>query len=359
MIFTFFIYFFVLFLSVISLVVYRYSNNKLHKNISIISSLFIIVLFSSIRASTVGIDNYEYSEWYKTFSIDNGIFDAITSNIMDYEPGFVVINYFLKYFSLEYSYALIIYALLIWIPIYRLIKFSKDFYFAIFVFITLGFLFFTFNGQRQAIAIGFVFLATRYLFEQKNIKFLLSILVATMFHFSAILMLIILIINKLPKFSTKTWLIFIIASLIVPLAFLFGIIEKVAALFPFYGSYIQNDNFTQANSFSAGVLYQILFEFIILFYYKTYAKTNYEIKIFQLFLFGAIAYNLFYGNLFLSRIVVYLLFFQPLVLAVILSKLKSSKKYAEVVGISFLLIIMFVYKILFSDSGCSPYITIF
>ncbi len=359
MIFTFFIYFLVLFFSVISLIVYSYTKNKFLKNISILTSVCIIVLFSGIRASTVGIDNYEYSEWYKTLSIDNGIFESITSNIMDYEPGFVVINYFLKYFSLDYNYALIIYAVLIWIPIYQFIKFSKDFYFAIFVFITLGFLFFTFNGQRQAIAIGFVFLGTRYLFEKRNFKFLLSIIVATMFHFSAILMLIILLINKLPKLSTMTWLSFIIFSLILPLSFLFGIIEKVAAIFPFYGSYIQNDNFTQTNRFSAGVLYQVLFEFLILFYYKSYAKTNYEIKIFQLFLFGAVAFNLFYGNLFLSRIVVYLLFFQPLVLAVILTKLKSSKKYAEVVGISFLLIIMFVYKILFSDSGCSPYTTIF
>lgn len=315
-----------------------------------------LVAISGLRASSVGVDNYEYSEWFASLSLDNSLVDSISLNIIDYEPGFVIINYILKVFDFGYNWALVLYALLIWVPIYLFSKYFKNFYFVIFSFVSLGFLFFTFNGQRQAIAIGFIFLGTFFLLKHNYILFALSILIATMYHFSAILMGVIFFIFRMPRFSVKYWFFSILFSLFIPLSVLFGLIEKIASLFPFYGSYIQNDNFKQANIISGGVLYQVLLEFIILYYYKLYAKTSIELKFFNVFFVGAIGFNLFYGNLFLSRIVVYLLFFQPFVLAIILSKLKSTSKYLEVLSILSLLFLMFIYKILFSDSGCSPYI---
>lgn len=355
MIFTFIIYLGLLFSSVFLVWISRLFKNVILRKTAIFFSFLIIILISGLRGPTVGVDNFEYSEWFRLLNIDNGLMEAISTNIIDYEPGFVLINYVIKTINLNYNYALILYAILIWAPIFIFFKILKDFYFAIFSFLTLGFLFFAFNGQRQAIAQGFVFLGVYFLIDKKKYHFLLSIISATMFHFSAILLLSIFFINKISKLPVYIWFAGIVGSLIIPLSFLFGIIEKIAALFPYYGSYIENDNFKQANSISAGVLYQVLFELIVLFFYRNFAKTKIEILFFHLFFIGAIMYNMFYGNLFLSRIVVYFLFFQPIVLSIILSKLNFQKRYFEISSILLALFALFLYKILFNDSGCSPY----
>ena len=356
---TYSVYLLVLFTSVIFVFFNESSINKNNKNSFIYISIFSIIIVSTLRNYNVGVDNYEYSEWFNTINTENSLNDTIFTNIIDYEPAFVIINYFLKYLNLNYSFALLFYSILIWVPIYSYHKYQKHFYFAIFVFITTGFLFFTFNGQRQAIAIAFVFLGTRQLLENKPYKFLLSIFIATMFHFSAILMLSIYFLIKIPKINSKQILIYLLTSLFLPISFFFGIISKVAFLFPYYVSYIENDNFMQSKSISAGVLYQVALEFIVLYYYKAFAKTNFEIKLFNLFFIGSILYNLFYGNLFISRIVIYLLFFQPFVFCIILYKLYYNNKYTEIFIIMLIFFLMFLYKILLNDSGCSPYTTIF
>lgn len=356
MIFTFIIYLGLLFSSVFFVWLSKLSKKVILRKTAIFFSFFIIILVSGLRGSTVGVDNFEYSEWFRLLNMENGLMEAISTNIIDYEPAFVLINYVIKTVNLNYNYALILYSMLIWAPIFIFFKHFKDFHFAIFSFLTLGFLFFAFNGQRQAIAQGFVFLGVYFLIDNKKYHFLLSIISASLFHFSAILLLSIFFINKISKVSVYIWFVSIIGSLIIPLSLLFGIIENIAGLFPYYGSYIDNDNFKQANSISAGVLYQVLFELIILFFYKNFAKTKIEILFFNLFFIGAIMFNMFYGNLFLSRIVVYFLFFQPFVISIILSKLNFQKRYFEISSILLALFALFLYKVLYNDSGCSPYI---
>lgn len=356
MIITFIIYLGFLFITIFLVWISKLLKNAILRKAAIFLSFFNIILISGLRGPTVGVDNYEYSEWFRLLNIENGLMEAISTNIIDYEPGFVLINYFIKTVNLNYNYALILYSILIWSPIFIFFKHLKDFHFAIFSFLTLGFLFFAFNGQRQAIAQGFIFLGVYFLIDKKKYHFLLSIISATMFHFSAILLLSIFFINKISKLPVYIWFVGIIGSLIIPLSLLFGIIEKIAELFPYYGSYIENDNFKQANSISAGVLYQVLFELIVLYFYKNFAKTKLEILFFNLFFIGAIMYNMFYGNLFLNRIVVYFLFFQPFVISIILSKLNFQKKYLEILSILLALFALFVYKILYNDSGCSPYV---
>lgn len=326
----------------------------------LILSFILIILISSLRAESVGTDNPAYSEWYNSIDLNLSLYELITLNIIDFEPGFVILNYVIKSLDFNYNLALVFYSILVWGPIFYFYKYFKNyFYFVIFTLITLGYLFFTFNGQRQAIAIGFIFLATKYLYEKKNIKFIISIIIATSFHFSAILFSTIYYIFKIPKLPTFFWIFLILFSLFFPLSYLFYSIGKVANLFPFYSSYLLLDNFTQSNNFSPGVFYQVILEFIILLYYRIYAKTNLEIFIFHLFLIGAISYNLFYGNLFLSRLVVYLLYFQAIVFAIIFSNFLKTKKYIEALFLTSIFLVMFYYKIQFSDSNCSPYITIF
>lgn len=345
-----------MFLSILPIITFENSDNPIGRKAALCFSLLAIIAVSGMRGSSVGVDNFGYYEWYINLSQDIELLDTITLNIMDFEPGFVTFNYILKSYDLGYNWAESLYSLLIWGPIYFYSKYIKNFYFAIFSFISLGFLFFTFNGQRQAIATGFIFLGTIFLFEEKKWLFILSILIATTFHFSAILMFVIFFIFKIPRLSTNFWGWAIFLSLLFPLSTLFGIIEKIASLFPFYGSYIQNENFTQANPITAGVIYQVLLELIILIYFKKFSKSLFELKIFNIFFISAIGFNLTYGNLFLSRVAIYLLFFQPFVLAIILYKLKLAGRKVEVLGIMIILFVLYIYKIQMSDSGCSPYI---
>jgi transmembrane protein EpsG len=359
LILTYFIYCSLLFFTTITLYLSSLCKVTNLKRALIFSSFISILIISSIRSELVGTDNLAYAEWYSEMDINSDLLELISINIIDFEPGFVLINYVFKVLDFSYNVALLFYAFFIWAPIFSFYKyFNKSFYFVIFTLFTLGYLFFSFNGQRQAIAIGFMFFAIRYLFEGRTFLYILFILLACTFHFSAILLFSLFFINKIPKLRSYFWYLAVTVALFFPLNFLFNIIGKVASLFPFYASYLLLDNFTQTNSFSLGVFYQVILEFIILYTYKVYANSDFEIKMYNIFFIGAITYNLFYGNLFLSRIVVYFLYFQAFVFAIIFSKFLKSKMYIECFLLVLLFTIMFLYKIQFSDSNCSPYFTV-
>ena len=69
-----------------------------------------------------------------------------------------------------------------------LYKFSKQPYIGLVAVLSL-FYSFTFTGIRQTVALAIVFLSLRFISEKKLIPFILSVLVASLFHSTAIIML--------------------------------------------------------------------------------------------------------------------------------------------------------------------------
>ena len=134
MIFTFIIYLGILFSSIFFVWIAELSKNKILRKFSIFLSFFIIILISCFRGSTVGVDNFEYSEWFRLLNNENSLIETISLNIIDFEPGFVFINYVLKHLNLNYNFALAFYAILIWVPIFIFLNTLKIFILQFFLF---------------------------------------------------------------------------------------------------------------------------------------------------------------------------------------------------------------------------------
>ena len=330
---------------------------KYQVDILFLLSGFIIIFFSAIRSLTVGTDTSSYYEWYQTlFNNDSTLSNLILINLNDNEPAFVFINFIFVFFNFNYFIALSVYSTIFWTISYFSFKNERKYiYLTIFFFITTGILFFTFNAVRQSLALCLVFYSVKFIFNKKFLPFSFLILLASLFHFSAILLIPIYFVNRLNQVTRNTWIVAFVVSLFFPISLLFKPIYWLIDFFPSYGGYLISSRFTEAKLISLGVVYQILLGFLAIFYYPIVA-TDKKIKLyFHLFFIGEIAYHLFYGSFFILRFVVYLLFFQPFVYTYIFKHLLLQKKFLDIFLITFYFLIMFLYKILMSDSGCSPY----
>lgn len=91
-------------------------------------------------------------------------------------------------------------------------RYSEDCFLSILIVMTLGYYSFTLSGLRQTVALSVIFLAYHFLLKKKPVHFILSVLVAFLFHSSALIFLPAYWIAKL-KIGKKQLVIIVIALL--------------------------------------------------------------------------------------------------------------------------------------------------
>lgn len=136
-----------------------------------------------------------------------------------YEIGFSLLCFGLSRITANPQILLIVTSVFVNWSVLRFInKNSKDVTYSVFLYITLNFFFSYMNIMRQAVAIGFVLLAFENLKNKKYIKYFLEVGIATCFHSSAILALVLIILKKF-KYKKK-YNKFLIPTFII--VFIFG-----------------------------------------------------------------------------------------------------------------------------------------
>lgn len=150
---------------------------------------FIFFLLLSLRATTVGVDLWNYLDKYHTISLSS--FSVIWSNRATVDIGFGVLNKLMAIIGVSDRMFIVLMALFMTAPIAWLyIKESDSWMLTISLFIILPIFSMCFSGYRQAIAIAAVPLQY-YFTKNKNILgFLLSVLLAFTFHTTALIVLI-------------------------------------------------------------------------------------------------------------------------------------------------------------------------
>jgi transmembrane protein EpsG len=330
-------------------------KNKYVKNILIFFSITVIVFVTSLRSLSVGTDNQVYFEEYEKIDPTNSLIDNIIFNFGNFEPGFIFFNHYFSKFHINYTGVLIFYSSLIWGLIYQTFRDQKNnFFIAVFLFYT-NFLFFSFNGFRQAIASALIFYAVCLLLKGRSTWFFLVTIFAALFHFSAFLMLSLYFFLKINRFSISIWSRLFIFALIVPISYLYDFIFKIAYFFPFYGTYSGRDDFFISSNFTFGVFYQVLIGFLLLYYYKIVAIDRKKIFYFNVSLTANLLYNLFYSNPFINRLIIYFLFFQLYAFVYIFDYLIKNKKFDIIYLLLIIFIFVFCYRIFVNDSGVTPY----
>lgn len=214
--------------------------------------LFIIVLMG-IRFD-IGFDYPDY--YYLIYpSIDEAAMERI-------EPG----SQFLMRITSIFNYPplmFMVYSLLTYsITFYSLKKYTSNYFLAVITYLT--FLFFiSLGGIRQGLAISIIIYGIHFLNDKKYIKYSLSVIVATLFHTSAIVSFLFIplyiIINK------KNLLIIIGVVTGIVVVVLYGIVK---AFFPAYLFYIDNPElFDGGNMVKVAML--ILNIGLLIFCYRT------------------------------------------------------------------------------------------
>ena len=179
-----------------SYAVYKISKEKNRKrNVAIFCSSMLVTLIA-IRHPSMGIDLHYGEETGYIFSyheISTFSWSKILSfeSYLNYEKGYVIFNKILHTFLPHEQFLLIACALISLIPIcVFLYKNSLSMRMSLIVYLALPTFVFVFSGLRQAIAIAICYIALKYAYDKKLIKFILLLSLAILFHKTSALFLI-------------------------------------------------------------------------------------------------------------------------------------------------------------------------
>tara|TARA_B110000003_G_scaffold273584_1_gene311646 strand:- start:10470 stop:11564 length:1095 start_codon:yes stop_codon:yes gene_type:complete len=361
MVFTVLIYSFVLILSTgLSFFQRNLRSLKDYRNSYKLIALVPIILISSFKGNLVGTDSYNYFEFFSEIKVSDftGFLDYLLINLLYVEPLYYFSQWILKYLNADYRVFLIFIYSFIWGSIYYASKnHIKYFYHVLFFSLTLGYMFFSFNGVRQSIALAIVFVAVNYLIKSNNKKFFLTIFVAFLFHYSAILLIpIIWLISKI-NIEKEYWIIIITLAFLFPANIFYFPIQYIFSYIPRYSHYI--NDVIQYNYGISTITYGVFLNYIVvllpLLYFKISKINSYNKLIFNISFTGAVLYIIFSGNVIFSRFVTYFTFFQIFQYSLIFDYLAQKNKIIDKIILSSFFFIYFLIKIFVNDSGVTPY----
>jgi hypothetical protein len=200
------------------LIIQSKASNMNCKKIYLCLTFLPLFLISALRSINIGNDTIVYHRLY-TISSNMNLPTLIEIYGNRWENGFLIFNKVLSRINLDPQFMIIISSFISLFLVFRFIyKYSRSPALSLFLFITMRFYFFFMSNIRQAIALGVILLSYDYLKKRKLIPFIILVLIATQFHSTAIVFLAAYYIDKL-KFTKKTTLIFIIATIVIFLGF--------------------------------------------------------------------------------------------------------------------------------------------
>lgn len=167
---------------------------KKHKYYSIICGILIILLLA-MRAQSMGVDlgygtNVGYLSSFDKISRFTWE-QAFTQDVHNYERGYIIFNKLISCVWNDKQFFLAMCALVGVAPvIYVVYKKSHNAIFSYYIYMGLPSFLMLFSGIRQSIAIGICFLAYSFIEDKKLIKFVLTVFVASLFHYTSIIFLL-------------------------------------------------------------------------------------------------------------------------------------------------------------------------
>lgn len=342
MLYTLFLYNSVLLIA--SIFAYFGEKSDRYNSFFIFSSFCVLFVLSFIRFDV----GHDYWNYYNSFKLINSPRFFVFSSELSY-------SLFCKLFSFSprgYVYVFGLYSFLTLFFLYKTLIYYKSLFFGVFIFIAYNMLFTSFDQIRQTLAI-FIFLYSIRFIENKSFKkYLIFILLATFFHFSAIILLPVYFLSKI-KINFWIW----------PLVFMFLLVgyfngtwtdsrEYFFSMIPYYNSYALLTDQLESKQLSSGLglLYQLLITIIILWQLK---NRNYN-HLFLFSAFGLVVFLFSSGNLNLDRIANYFLFANVISIPLVIKNSKILKSFFLITGI-----LIFQLYIIKSPRGTSPYQTIF
>lgn len=198
------------------------SNKKVYVAI-VTLMLFVVAAFRSFQ---VGVDTQQFCEAY----IRIGREGAAAFNIERYEYLFTALCLGLNKLSGNYQLLIVVSSALCTMPVaYLIYECSENATMSFFLYVTMNMYFSSMNTMRQSMAIGVLAVGLVWFMRGKTWPFVVSALIASLFHQSAIFVLVLLFVRRLP-FGKRELMLYFAAAAVV---FMFSgpIVSLVASLY--------------------------------------------------------------------------------------------------------------------------------
>ena len=167
--------------TLLSILAKKTRHVKIVNRFLLLSSFATMVLVAGLRAPSVGTDTRAY---VTGFELQRAIFNPLN------EPGYYILNSVVRVFTEDYWVLLTVIAIITVFCYMRAIyQYSVDPVVSLFIFITMGYYTFFFNGARQGIASAIYCLAFGALVDGNFKKYSAWVLLAFCFHKSVIIAL--------------------------------------------------------------------------------------------------------------------------------------------------------------------------
>ncbi|MBY7144603.1 EpsG family protein [Virgibacillus sp. NKC19-3] len=300
------------------------------------SAILLPVLVSGFRYG-IGTDFLSYERIY---------FELTTSNIIDnvlntrYELGWIALNHLVELIFNDVKYLFIVSSLLIWVLNFKAIYDSKNkISMSVAALILLCTLYNpSFNMVRQSLAAAVLMLSVKPTIEKRPVKFLLTILIATSFHYTASIFLpVYLIVN------TRIKNLDFIKKIIAVVGFTLSVI-LAPKLLPFIASFetfsSYNNYHLEFNDFGIGnIILKLPVIIIILVNLKKLKINNSMYKLVIIYFLSLILEYYGYLGENISRIAIYYEMMQVFILSAIVKV--QNDKYGKLFY-SFLIVLYFI-----------------
>ncbi|WWU64280.1 EpsG family protein [Clostridium baratii] len=224
---------------VISGIVFDYC--RLNRKIYLVLTMGILCFLTACRAYIIGNDTLNYINIFDKMKAIS--FSEVYRSGMRYERGYLYFNKLISFISQNNQIILIITSIIIWVSLGIFIyRYSENNWLSLYLIIVMGFLTLPMNIIRQGLAIGITLYSYKYILNRNPIKFVLCVLIAMMFHHTAIIFIIAYPISKI-KFNWKTVIIIISLTVIIYLTFS-KFLDIFLSIFPIYEGYIGGKYFS-------------------------------------------------------------------------------------------------------------------
>lgn len=211
-------------------------------------------LIAAFRDVSVGADTLQFCTWYGIIG-SLPVEDIATTR---YEIGFVVFCKALYSLSPNYQLLLCVSSVVIFSSIAAIVyRYSEDVVFSAFLLVSLALYTSYLNIMRQALAMAFILFGIMRLLNNRKFSFIVFVLIAVLFHKSAILALVFLPLMNI-KFSRRVVVSYIAISLI---CYLFAVQITDAAAIVLSKDEFYRAKYMQANYY--GALIRVAFYSVI------------------------------------------------------------------------------------------------
>jgi len=330
-----------------------------------IISTIILFLFSAsligLRGESVGVDTAEY---YWIFYLANTY--PSHDYILSLEPAFVCLNKLFGLMFIDAAWMLFCIALFVMATISILFyRYSPSIFVSWMGFISIGQFFNFHNIARQSIAISIVMLSVKFIIERKLFKFILTILIASTFHYSALVFMTAYYINVVRIRSFYYIVVWLLSLVFILNDNLFlTIFNNFEAFIPnAYIKFLEDDRVASLGTRGLGIKLIIsqIFFLILLYSYRGFELKKVKLSFGQSFfikisLLGFILSNVFVGVAIVSRINHYFTVFIPIAIAIaIYCTFNGVSRFIALICIFLLYIAFYMRTITTNMHGVFPY----